>query len=429
MTSAIPSRTSAAPTKQVLVVLTIAVLAGHWLALGGRASLWPGQWFKPRSTMDAVPDPQAIDLSATGNTAPLPEPEKAPNPVSTSTVRWIAPPAPQPPPPPPPKPKPKPVVRKAPPAPPPPTLSSAIEALGSPSIEPLSVEEMMEDIVVNAVPEPEPAPPLEVSGPVVAPPPPVAVVTNAPTEAPSAPVATGPTVPQDSLPTSATLSYDVKGKAKGQDYVAAGTLTWRQSGNTYVAELEVSAMLIGSIQTTSTGFITAQGLAPQSYVDRRKVFFSTREKTASFDREAGVIRYSAKTPDVAIQPGAQDQLSVTLQLAGLLNAREKQVEGDVISVQVSSNSDAEVWQFQVGAVETLRLPAGEVSARRLVRLPRKTNDKTVEVWLAPNMGRLPVRTRLTEANGDFVDQMLDNLPEIAPQEQPSPAITAPRSEP
>jgi hypothetical protein len=426
MTSSIPGRTSAAPTKQVLVVLTIAVLAGHWLALGGRVSLWPGHWFKTRSTMDALPEPQAIDLPAAGNTPTLPEPEKAPDPVSTSTVRWIAPPAPQSPP----KPKPKPVVRKAPPAPPPPTLSSAIEALGAPSIEPLSVEEMMEDIVVSAVPEPAPAPPAEASEPVVvAPLPPVAMITKAPTEAPGAPVATDPTMIQGNLPTSATLSYDVKGKAKGQDYVAAGSLVWSQSGNSYEAKLEVSAMLIGSIQTTSTGLITAQGLAPQSYVDRRKVFFSTREKTATFDREAGVIRYSAKTPDVAIQPGAQDQLSVTLQLAGLLNAREKLVEGDVISVQVSSNTDAEIWQFQIGAVETLRLPAGEVSARHLVRLPRKSNDKKVEVWLAPNMGRLPVRTRLTEANGDFVDQLLDDLPEVSPREQASPAITSPRSEP
>ena len=270
----------------------------------------------------------------------------------------------------------------------------------------------MEDIVENTVPEPEPepAPPPDEGAPVPATPLPDPTVIEAPIEAPPAPVAAGPIVPADRLPTNATLSYDVKGQAKGFNYSASGTLNWRQTGSTYEADLEISAFLLGTFQRISTGLITPQGLAPQRFVDRRR----SKEKTANFDREAGVIRYSANTPDAVIQPGAQDQLSVMLQLAGLLNARGQPVQGDVISVLVSSDTDAETWRFEIADVETLRLPAGEVTARRLVRLPRKPNDKTVEVWLAPNLGRLPVRMKLTEPNGDFMDQLLEELPANAP---------------
>jgi hypothetical protein len=280
---------------------------------------------------------------------------------------------------------------------------------------------MMQDLIVEAAPEPEDVPTLaDPEVPATVEEAPAPAVAALPPEAPAAQPAVGPAVPEGSLPTNATLSYDVKGKAKGFNYSAGGTLTWQQTGNTYTADLEISAFLLGSFQRTSSGLITPQGLVPQRFIDRRR----SKVVSVDFDQSAGLIRYSKKTPDAALLPGAQDQLSVMLQLAGLLNAREQLVEGDVISVPVSGDSDAEVWRFEIGAVENLQLPAGEVQARRLIRQPRKPNDKTVEVWLAPNLGRLPVRMRLTEPNGDFMDQLLEDLPEMASPE-PAPPVASP----
>ena len=405
MRAASPRRPSAAPAKKVLLALTLVVLIGHWLALGGRINLWPGQ-SKGISTMDTLTDPTAMASAPPGGETPLPQ--AAPEPVSTSTVRWIALP-----PPPPPPPKPKPVVRK----PPPPSLSSAIEGLGEP-IAPLPLDEMIEDIVENT----EPAPPLEAQAPTEATTTPPQTATEPDSAVAVAPLpppqATGPAVPEGSLPANASLSYDVKGQAKGLNYSASGTLGWTQSGNTYVADLEISALFLGSFQRTSAGQITPQGLVPQRYTTRRR----SKEKSATFDYNAGVIHYSVKTPDAPLQPGMQDQLSVMLQLAGLLNAREQRLEGDVISVPVSSETGAEVWHFEIGPLESLYLPAGEVNARRLIRQARKPNDKTVEVWLAPNLGRLPVRMRLTEPDGDFMDISLDDMPEAAETAPPDPSL-------
>ena len=49
----------------------------------------------------------------------------------------------------------------------------------------------------------------------------------------------------------------------------------------------------------------------------------------------------------------------------------------------------------------------QLEAMGLVRrLPRKEFDTTVDVWLAPSQGHLPVRMRITQANGDVADQRL-----------------------
>jgi len=56
----------------------------------------------------------------------------------------------------------------------------------------------------------------------------------------------------------------------------------------------------------------------------------------------------------------------------------------------------------------LQLPAGEQVALRLTRVSEKTYDVTVELWMAPALGYLPVRIRLTQNNGDFIEQQLSS---------------------
>ena len=41
---------------------------------------------------------------------------------------------------------------------------------------------------------------------------------------------------------------------------------------------------------------------------------------------------------------------------------------------------------------------------KLTRNPRKEFDIKVELWLAPGMDYVPVRLRLTQPNGDWLDQ-------------------------
>jgi hypothetical protein len=221
--------------------------------------------------------------------------------------------------------------------------------------------------------------------------------------APPAPAASA-TAPRSDPPPASELSYEVFGQAKGFDYRATGSLSWRREGPNYEARLELAMPLLGKRVQTSQGSVGPDGLRPTRFADKR-----SSERAVQFEPEAKRIRFSNNAPEAEWLPGAQDRLSLFLQLAGLLRAQPRQT-GDVLSFQVAGVGDAEIWQFEVGALETLRLPAGNIEARLLKRTPRKPHDSTVEVWLAPSLGHLPVRLRIAQPNGDVADQRLARLP-------------------
>ena len=203
-------------------------------------------------------------------------------------------------------------------------------------------------------------------------------------------------------PDAALLKYQVQGQAKGFNYWANAELLWQQDGQDYQARLEVSAFLLGSRVQTSQGSLGAEGLMPTRFSDKTRT-----ELAAHFQRDKGVISFSANSPDAPLLKGAQDRLSVVLQLSTLLAGDPTRFPpGTMLSFQTVSQREAEVWQFLVEKEELLQLPIGEVSAIKLNRQPRRDFDQHIELWFAPSMGYLPVRLRITNANGDRVDQLL-----------------------
>lgn len=203
-------------------------------------------------------------------------------------------------------------------------------------------------------------------------------------------------------PDSALLKYQVQGQAKGFSYWASAELQWLQDGKDYEARLEVSAFLLGSRIQVSKGTLGAEGLMPTRFGDKTR-----SEQAAHFQRDKGIISFSANSPDAPLLKGAQDRLSVVLQLSSLLAADPTRFPpGTMLSFQTVSQREAEVWQFLVEKEEILQLPFGEINAIKLNRKPRREFDQQIELWFAPTLGYLPVRLRITNANGDFVDQLL-----------------------
>ena len=211
-------------------------------------------------------------------------------------------------------------------------------------------------------------------------------------------------------PDSALLKYQVQGQAKGFNYWASAELNWQQDGKDYEARLEVSAFLLGSRVQVSKGTLGAEGIMPTRFSDKTR-----SELAAHFQRDKGIISFSANSPDAPLLKGAQDRLSVVLQLSSLLAADPTRFPpGTMLSFQTVSQREAEVWQFLVEKEDMLQLPFGDISAIKLNRKPRREFDQHIEIWFAPTLGYLPVRLRITNANGDFVDQLLSKA------EKPSP---------
>jgi hypothetical protein len=211
-------------------------------------------------------------------------------------------------------------------------------------------------------------------------------------------------------PASAFLSYAVQGVAKGFNYHATSKLQWKNAAGRYDASLEVGAFLLGSRTQTSTGLVGPEGLMPERFSDKTR-----SELAVHFQRDKGIISFSANIPEVPLLKGAQDRLSVVLQLSALLAGDPTRYPlGTMLSFQTVSQREAEVWQFKVDNEETLNLPYGDLPSIKLLRTPRRDFDQRIELWLAPSLGYLPVRLRITNANGDFVDQLLRSVEKIAP---------------
>ena len=206
-------------------------------------------------------------------------------------------------------------------------------------------------------------------------------------------------------PDSALLKYQVHGKAKGFDYWASAELLWTQNGTDYEARLEVSAFLLGSRVQVSKGGLGREGLMPLRFGDKTR-----SELAAHFQRDKGIISFSANSPDAPLLKGAQDRLSVVLQISSLLAADPTRFPlGTMLSFQTVSQREAEIWHFLVEKEEMLQLPYGEMRAVKLNRKPRRDFDQQIELWFAPDLGYLPVRLRITNANGDMVDQLLNKV--------------------
>ncbi len=239
-----------------------------------------------------------------------------------------------------------------------------------------------------AAPQPDPAPPASAAATSAGPQPTAVTAIN--------------------LPGSAQLQYKVVGTSKGLNYFADAELNWRNTGSQYDATMKVSALFVGSRSMTSSGAVTPTGLAPIRFADKYK-----SELAAHFDADKGKVSFSANTPDVPWMEGTQDRVSVFLQLGGMLAAGPGGAAepagfavGSSITLYTVGPRDADTWTFLVEATEQLSLPGGDMATLKLTRKPRREYDQKVEIWYAPSLGYLPVRNRITQANGDFVDQQL-----------------------
>ena len=232
---------------------------------------------------------------------------------------------------------------------------------------------------------------------------PIPAASTPPPASPTSPAYTAVTAM--TLPASARLVYKTTGNAKGMTYHAKSELSWKNLGSTYEASMSVSALFLGSRSMASTGQLDGQGLAPTRFSDT-----SRSEVAAHFEPEKNQITFSANTPPALWIKGGQDRVSVFLQLGGMLAGNPAGFPvGATITLYTIGPREADTWTFLVEAEEQIKLPWGDLATLKLTRRPRREYDQKVEIWYTPSLGYLPVRNKITQFNGDFVDQQLSEL--------------------
>ena len=214
-----------------------------------------------------------------------------------------------------------------------------------------------------------------------------------------------------SLPASALLTYRLSGLEKGIQYQASGELRWQHNASAYAMGLSVRAFLVGSRHWRSQGQVTAQGLAPVRFSDSWR-----SERATHFDRVQNRIVFSSNAQTATLQPGAQDQISLYPQLAALMAQEGGRLQpGTRLQVQTATVRDALPWLLTLVQEETLQLDGKTLQATQWVSQPRNRFDAHVTFWLSATHDWLPVRIRITQVSGSYIDLMLtgrEPLPEL-----------------
>lgn len=235
------------------------------------------------------------------------------------------------------------------------------------------------------------------------------VPASSPPPAPVMPASTPLSSPSGypfSLPPSARLDYEVRYATRGSITRGSSHITWQTGEGTYAIHGEVTKFGITLSSFRSEGGMDADGMAPALYAEKN---VGRTETTTRFQRDAQqAILFSASTVTPPLLPGAQDRASILWQLAGMARGDpHRLVPGTVFDILVAGVRNAEHWEVQVIGEEAIVLEHGEEQAWHLVRAPRDgSDDKRLDIWLAPGQQWFPVRIRYTEVSGDYLDLSL-----------------------
>ena len=206
------------------------------------------------------------------------------------------------------------------------------------------------------------------------------------------------------LPAPMELAFTAIRQGTNARQEGYGHLVWKTDGQRYELRLESKAFFLTLFAQSSVGSLGAQGLLPERFSDKR---LHRGEQATHFERDKGHISFSNNRPAAALLGNGQDRLSVIVQLASMLAGDSvRYASASTISLPVAGTGEADVWLFTVEGEELLQLPAGQISALRLVRNPRREFDPRLELWFASGHAYMPVRIKQTETNGNFTDLLL-----------------------
>jgi hypothetical protein len=220
------------------------------------------------------------------------------------------------------------------------------------------------------------------------------------------------------LPPSSLMSYQMTGMDKGFTYHASGELRWQHNMQAYALSVSVKAFLIGIFTSNSKGLIDSSGLSPLKFSETRR-----SERATHFDREQKRIVFSSNAPVAPLLPGAQDQISLYMQLASAMAGDpDRYPVGTRLQVQTATLRDAVPWLLILEGNEPLTVSGQTITASKWVCQPRSQYDAKVEIWLSQRHNWMPARIRITQVSGSFIDMNLRGMEALPPLPVETPVV-------
>lgn len=194
------------------------------------------------------------------------------------------------------------------------------------------------------------------------------------------------------LPSQVRIRYDVLLGSSGLR-VGSAEQTWKVTEGRYLLETRIRPLLGPRLRYVSEGRLTPAGLVPEHYAEYRNDDNQPR-LSARFDWAKNQVAFGLGEPlqVQALSPGAQDVNAFVFQLAFLGKASAPQM-------QIATGRKLNEVRFSPGEAGRLTL-AGKILTTRVWK--SQESGKSTEVWLAPELGNLPVRVQRGDDRTDLV---------------------------
>jgi Protein of unknown function (DUF3108) len=215
------------------------------------------------------------------------------------------------------------------------------------------------------------------------------------------------------IPPSAQLHYTIKADRSGLTLLGEASVNWQTAdakpAPTYSISSETRAAIFGKIlEASSRGTIDSYGLAPDLYEEKSR---NKAAAQARFNRDLKQITFAESSDNYPIRGGEQDRTSIVWQLVSIARATPKKfVQGSHWEFFVAGRHDADPWTFTVDENVTLSTPLGNLPTIHVIKAPPpNSKDQRLDIWLAPSLEWYPVRLKFSDADGDTIDQTLDQI--------------------
>ena len=209
-----------------------------------------------------------------------------------------------------------------------------------------------------------------------------------------------PSFPVGALPANLAIDYHLSSSfADGR-----ATYRWEREGDSYRISSEAEAegfftlFLEGRITQESRGAVTASGLKPEYFSERRP---NAEAEGLTFDWKGGTVSFEkgGEKRTGPLAGNTVDWLSMIFQLAHAPPSTE------AYDMQVYTQKRMYRFRLQVLGVEEIDIPLGRVRALHL-RHEDPERKEVVDVWLGQDQYNLPVKLRYPVArNRLMVEQV------------------------
>jgi len=217
-------------------------------------------------------------------------------------------------------------------------------------------------------------------------------------EAGLSPAAPVPAPPPLALPDKGGILYDVT-LGPGGLRVGRAVHRWEFAEGRYRIYVMTETAGIAAffknarMEYESRGTITAAGLQPETFTATRNG--AEPGDTARFDWNQKQVTISRSGKTSALTPGAQDFASFYYQLVVLGEV------GNGLEIGVATARKFQQYRFDVIGEEDVVTDAGTFRTQHL----RVQTDMTLDLWLAVDRQRLPIKIRYTDRKGEALEQV------------------------